>query len=325
MLTGRDGSSVVVDYLCKQAIDQDIAVACFYYDFAAREAQSPTNMLGSLLSQLLSGLEAIPEEIRKGFRGQKRLLGGRRVQLQDIVKMFPAVSSSQRTFICVDALDECIPEHQLEVLGALGQILQRSPNTRMFMTGRSHIRGAVERELDGGAISVSIKPRDDDIITYLRARLRKDTTPEVMDSGLEKGIMEIIPDQVSETYVAAGDPESCCRSCTDRCKSRFLLVSLKVEAILRGTTIHRRRERLNAMGDGLGLEGAYEATLERIRAQEGEKVTLAMTMLMWVCYSERPLLVDELCHALAVEIGSTNFNSDNVPAIETLQIGRAHV
>ena len=199
LLTGRDGSSVVVDYLCSQAIDQDMAVACFYYDFAAREAQSPANMLGSLLSQLLSGLEAIPEEIRKGFRGQKKLLGGRKVQLQDIVKMFPAVTSLQRTFICVDALDECLPEHQLEVLGALGQILRRSPNARMFVTGRSHIRGAVERELDGGAISVSIKPRDDDIIAYLRARLRKDTTPEVMDSGLEKDIMKIIPNEVSET------------------------------------------------------------------------------------------------------------------------------
>ena len=109
-----------------------------------------------------------------------------------------------------------------------------------------------------------------------------------------------------------------CRSYTDRRKSRFLLVSLRVDAILRGTTIHRRRERLNAAGDRLGLEGAYEATLERIRAQEGEKVTLAMTTLMWICYSERPLLADELCHALGVEIGFSHFSSDNVPAIETL-------
>ena len=63
---------------------------------------------------------------------------------------------------------------------------------------------------------------------------------------------------------------------------------------------------------------AYEATLERIRAQEQEKTKLAMTALMWICYAERPLRVDELCHALAVEIGSTNFNNDNVPATETL-------
>jgi len=200
LLTGCDDSSVVVDYLCNQAMErEDMIVACFYYDFASREAQSPTNMLGSLLSQLLSGLEAIPEEIKKGFRGQKKLLGGRKVQLQDIVKMFSAVTSLRRTFICVDALDECLLEHQLEVLGALGQILQRSTNTRMFVTGRSHIRGAVERELDGGGISVSIKPRDDDIVAYLRARLRKDTTPEVMDIELEKGIMKIIPNEVSET------------------------------------------------------------------------------------------------------------------------------
>ena len=216
LLTGRDGSSVVVDYLCNHAIGQDMAVACFYYDFASREAQSPTNMLGSLLSQLLSGLEAIPEEITKEFTGQKKLLGGRRVQFQDIVKMFPAVSSLRRTFICVDALDECIPEHQVEVLSALAQVLQRSPNTRIFMTGRSHIRRAVERELGGGAISVSIKPKDGDIVAYLRARLRKDITPEVMDGGLEKDIMKSIPEQVSETYVVMRGPGSLWKSYADR-------------------------------------------------------------------------------------------------------------
>ena len=72
------------------------------------------------------------------------------------------------------------------------------------------------------------------------------------------------------------------------------------------------------MRNGLGLGGAYEATLERISAQEEEKAKLAMATLMWICHSERPLGVDELCHALGVEIGSTHFNNDNVPATETL-------
>jgi len=85
-------------------------------------------------------------------------------------------------------------------------------------------------------------------------------------------------------------------------KYRFLLASLKVETILRETTIYRRRNKLNATGDGLGLGDAYETTLERIKAQEGEKANLAMTTLMWICHSERPLRVDELYHALAVEI-----------------------
>jgi len=309
---------VVVDYLCDQVIGQDLAVACFYYDFASREAQSPINMLGSLLKQLLSGLGAIPVEIVQKFRGQKKAIGGRRLQLPDIVKMCAAVTSLQRTFICVDALDECVPRHRLEVLGALGRILRGSPNTRIFMTGRSHIRGVIERELGGKMISVSIASREDDIVTYLRARLGKDTTPEAMDGFLENDIMKSVLEEISETCVPACIQGNRCESYTDRYKYRFLLASLKIETILRETTVHRRRNRLNAIGDGLGLGDAYEATLGRIRAQEGEKAKLAMTTLMWICHSERPLRVDELCHALAVETGSTYFNSNNVPAMETL-------
>ena len=201
MLTPRDGSSVVIDYLCNQAIEKDLAVACFYYDFASREAQFPTNMLGSLVKQLLSGLGAIPVEIAQIFRGQKKVIGGRKLQVPDIVKMVATIASLQPTFICVDALDECVPKHRFEVLDALGQILQKSPSTRMFMTGRSHIRREVERGLDGRVTSISIKPRDDDIVTYLRTKLRKDPTPEVMNSGLEGDIMKVIPEEISESYV----------------------------------------------------------------------------------------------------------------------------
>jgi len=72
------------------------------------------------------------------------------------------------------------------------------------------------------------------------------------------------------------------------------------------------------MTDGLGLGGAYGATLARIVGQGGRKARLGMATLMWICHSERPLRAAELCHALAVEIGSPNFNTDNVPTIGTL-------
>jgi len=205
LLTGGDGSSVVVDYLCDQAVEQDIAVACFYYDFASREAQTPTNMLGSLVKQLLTGLGEIPGEIVQKYRSRKKVIGGRKLQLPDLVNMFTTASASQRTFVCVDALDECLPEHQLEVLDALEQILERSPKVRVFLTGRPHIGVVVGRGLGGRATSVQIKARDGDIITYLRTRLRKDATPEAMDSFLENDIMKIIPGDISETYVVVPD------------------------------------------------------------------------------------------------------------------------
>ena len=87
---------------------------------------------------------------------------------------------------------------------------------------------------------------------------------------------------------------------------------------MRGTTISQRRKTLKSIKDGAGLGDAYGVTLDRIMAQGEEWTKLAIATLTWVCHSERPLQVDELCHALAVEIGETDFDPDNVPPIRTL-------
>ena len=77
-------------------------------------------------------------------------------------------------------------------------------------------------------------------------------------------------------------------------KPRFILASLHIEAILRGTTVARRRNTLKSIKDGVGLGDAYGATLERIKAQDEEKAKLAVATLTWVCHAERPLQVNEL-------------------------------
>jgi len=105
------------------------------------------------------------------------------------------------------------------------------------------------------------------------------------------------------------------RLMADISKSRFLLASLHIEAILRETSIAQRGRRLKAVKNGVGLADAYGATLGRIQAQGEQKTKLAIATLTWICHAERPLEVDELCHALAVEIGSTDFDSENAPSI----------
>ena len=91
-----------------------------------------------------------------------------------------------------------------------------------------------------------------------------------------------------------------------------------VYAILQETTIRRKRQKLNTITNGLGLEGAHGETLSRIKGQGGERSRLGIATLMWISHSERPLEVDELCHALGVEIGSPDLDGDNVPSIGTL-------
>ena len=100
--------------------------------------------------------------------------------------------------------------------------------------------------------------------------------------------------------------------------SSFLLVALNIDAILGEITLHRRRKKLDEMIKGEGLGDAYAATLSRMKAQSRSRSKLGMEVLMWVSHAERPLHVDELCHALGVEEGSIDLNIRNIPAVETL-------
>ena len=199
MLTSCDVSSLVIDSLCNQARGQNVAVACFYFDFAAQKEQSSTSMLGALLKQLVGGLGEVPEEIARAYEGQK-VIGGRGPQLSDIVKILQTIISERPTFICIDALDECVAEHRVKLLN-LNQILQKAPGTRIFVTGRPHIQDEIRKRLSGTVVTIRITPRRDDIIRYLHSRLDEDTTPDAMDSSLEADILKKIPEDVSEMYV----------------------------------------------------------------------------------------------------------------------------
>jgi len=203
VLTSRDVSSLVIDSLCDRDRGLDFAVSYFYFDFLARKEQSAASVLGSLLKQMVGRMERAPEEISRACQGLKGTIGGRRPQLFDIVKMLRAVTSSQPTFICIDALDECAGGDRAELLGSLKEILENSPGTRIVMTGRPHIRAEIEKRLAGRVISVSVGPTRGDIITYLRVRLGDDQTPEAMSEILKAEILEKIPESIPEMCVGA--------------------------------------------------------------------------------------------------------------------------
>ena len=203
MLTSRGVSSLVVDRLCDRTRGQNTAVTCFYFDFAARKEQTVTSMLGSLLRQVINGMERVPEEISRAFQEQKKAVSGRKPQLCDIVKMLQLITSSQRIFMVIDALDECTAVQRFRLFDSLKEILEKSPGARIFVTGRPHIQAEIETRLAGRVTSISVGPARDDIIRFLRVKLSEDETPEAMDENLEADILEKIPGSVSEMWVAA--------------------------------------------------------------------------------------------------------------------------
>ena len=207
VLTSCDDSSLVTDSLCDQARGQKFAVTCFYFDFAAQKEQSSASMLGALLKQIVSGLKEVPKEITQAYEDQKTVIGGRGPQLADIMEMLLTTASEKPTFVCIDALDECVAAYQIKLLNLLNQILEGSPGTRIFVTGRPHIQAEVKRRLSGRVTTLCITPRRHDIISYLHGRLDEDTTPDAMDSCLKEDILTKIPEDISETYVEATPEE----------------------------------------------------------------------------------------------------------------------
>ena len=69
---------------------------------------------------------------------------------------------------------------------------------------------------------------------------------------------------------------------------------------------------------GADLESVYAQTLQRIKEQEGDRSRLGIEVLMWMSHSERPLRIDELRHALAVQIGLKDLDPKNIPPRDTV-------
>ena len=167
-----------------------------YCDFLTRHEQSTANILGSMLKQL-ARRGGIPEQIREAFQKARKEFGGRGLLLPGIVDILKkTITSLPRLFICIDALDECIPRHRRELLESLREIVSVSPNIRLFLTGRPHIEKETMKYF-GQAVLIHLSPGAGDIKSYLEMRLDRDTDPDAMDEELRADIMRIIPEKVS--------------------------------------------------------------------------------------------------------------------------------
>ena len=69
---------------------------------------------------------------------------------------------------------------------------------------------------------------------------------------------------------------------------------------------------------GVDLNSVYDQTLRRIKDQKGGRSRLGMEVLMWVSHAERPLRIDELRHALAVDMEATDLDLENIPPQDTV-------
>ena len=192
----------MIDRLLDHSGGDNVTVACVYCDFQDQERQTATNMIGALTKQLVNALNVVPTEIEEAYKRAGREVGGRGLQGSETVKLLQeALAPLERTFICIDALDEFPDKHLSELLTSLHTVSQASPGVRLFITGRPHIRSAVEKYLPGCVQVIPFSPNSQDIMEYLEMKLKDDLDSEEMNPALKADIIKRIPEMIPDVYV----------------------------------------------------------------------------------------------------------------------------
>ena len=126
--------SVVIDHLLSTYDSEKIKVAYVYCDYKDKAAQSASNLIACLARQMLGCPRTLPQEVEKmhnKFEKEKR-----RPSFDDLRKLLVALCKQhERTYIIVDALDECEAINERRQLLPVLEILP-SASTRLFVTSR---------------------------------------------------------------------------------------------------------------------------------------------------------------------------------------------
>jgi len=200
----------VIDKLLDHFEGENATVACLYCDFQDQERQTAASMIGALTKQIVNALKMVPTEIEGAFGRAGREVGGRGLQVSESVKLLrAALAPVERTFICIDALDECPDKHIPQLLSSLHAVSQALPGLRLFITGRPHIRSAVEEYFPGGAQVIPINPNGEDIKEYLEMELKHDLDSAAMSPALRADIMKRIPEKIPNAYVMVSPNQKC--------------------------------------------------------------------------------------------------------------------
>ena len=100
---------------------------------------------------------------------------------------------------------------------------------------------------------------------------------------------------------------------------RFLLVQLHLGSLTGKRSPKAIKTVLRKLPAGSeAYDCAYKEAMERIEGQSADSEGLAKDVLSWITCARNPFTTLELRHALAVEIGTSELDEDNLPEIEDM-------
>jgi len=168
-LTNLPFRSIIINYLERVFDHDNVGLAYIYCNYKELTDQTATNLIASLLQQLVRQRSNIPDSIIALYKchTDKRtrpLLDEYSDLLQSVVHDF------SRVFIVIDALDEYIEKDGTRDK-FLNEIKKLLPNVYFLATSRWVLN--IEREFEG-SVKLEIRASDENITRYVKSRIENE-------------------------------------------------------------------------------------------------------------------------------------------------------
>ncbi|RBA14494.1 hypothetical protein FPRO05_03286 [Fusarium proliferatum] len=269
--------------------DKTIGIAFVYCNFQRQNDQTAKELVASLLKQLLQSLPVMPESIKLLY--ERHRTKGSPPSLEDVSSnLLSTAKLFSRVFIIIDALDECRTTDgtQTEFLEEIFK-LQLHSNTNVFATSRPipEVKDQFQT-----SITLEVRATDEDVERFLRGQM-----PQMPGFFCREGLEELVIGEIVRSV-----------------QGMFLLARLHLDSLrdkISVDTVHKALAKLPSGSDAYFQ--AYEAAMQRIMSQSPSHQDLAKRVIAWLTCALRPLTVEELRHALAVEVGKAELNRDALP------------
>jgi Cdc6-like AAA superfamily ATPase len=199
-------SSIVIDHLHKTfGNDPSIGIAYLYCNFRQQHEQKSTDLIVNILKQLVQKQPFIPDVVKTLHSHHKPV--GTRPSPDEILSTLHYVTAFySRTFIIIDALDECQVSHE-----GRGKFLQEIFNLQakigvnVFATSR--FIKEIENKFDG-SIRLEIHARDADVRMYLDRKLQNFQSFVLKNPSLQVEIKNVIAKAADGMYVLSNNNNS---------------------------------------------------------------------------------------------------------------------
>ena len=190
-------SSIIIDSLKTISTQSGMDVAYVYCNYKAFEQQTATNLLASLLQQILQERSSLPQSLLCLY--ESHIKKATRPSLSELSQIFQQdVIENRHVYVVIDALDECseVNDTRFCFLAKIQKILSK---IHLLITSRP---GVV---LDLKSVTrIDIEARDDDVSTYLNQRIELEPRLKSLVKGnalLHNEILTTIVDKSQGMYV----------------------------------------------------------------------------------------------------------------------------